>query len=111
MSALHTVVPEFATEVEQMLESDGRASLAQQVGSAVIARCTYESADDAGYIYFVRPAVSAHFSKLATPIAETIVFYDDHGFNVDVDHDGHLYGIEMLGRPDVVSKLKAANAL
>jgi uncharacterized protein YuzE len=30
---------------------------------------------------------------------------------VDIDHDGHLFGIELLGHADVFAKLKEADAL
>jgi uncharacterized protein YuzE len=64
---------------------------------------------DAGYIYLVRPAPSPHFAKLAAPVAETIPFLEV-GFNIDVDHDGHIVGIESLNRSDFVEKLREANA-
>src|SRR5215831_15209716 len=33
------------------------------------------------------------------------------GFNVDVDHDGHLFGIELPSRSDFLAELRRANAL
>ena len=81
-----------------------------QLASATVYRCTYDETGNAGYIYFVRPSPSLHFTKLAAPVAETIAFLED-GSNLDVDHDGNLFGIELLSRPDVINKLREANAL
>jgi len=74
-------------------------------------RWTYDPEADAGNIYFVRPRLSWHFEKLSRPVAETISFDPDNGFYIDVDYDGHIFGIEYIGRPDVLAKLKHANAL
>ena len=109
MSALVSVVPEFVAEVGAALTSIGRGDLAPQLKAGIIARCTYDPEIDAGYIYLVRPRPSWYFQKLAAPVAETLPF--DDGFNVDIDHDGHLFGIEVLGRSAVFAKLKDADAL
>ena len=111
MPTLLSIAPEFAAEVENALRAAGRDDLGSQIQSAEIDRCTYEQPIDAGYVYFVRPAPSAHFAKLAAPVAQTISFYDDRGLVVDVDHDGHLYGIELLNRSDVIAQLQHAHAL
>ena len=110
MSALATVVPELVAEVGAALSSRGRGDLVRQLEAGTIERCTYDPSVDAGYIYLVRPRPSQHFEKLAAPVAETITFMDV-GFNIDVDHDGHLFGIELLSRSDFVTKLREADAL
>jgi hypothetical protein len=61
-------------------------------------------------MYFGRPSPSQHFAQLAAPVAETLAFMDG-GFNVDVDHDGHIFGIEVLNRSDVFRKLREGGAL
>lgn len=109
MSALLAVVPEFVAEVGAALSSVGREDLAPQLETGIIERCTYDPEVDAGYIYLVRPRPSWHFEKLAAPVAETLPFED--GYNVDIDHDGHLVGIELLGRAEIFAKLKEADAL
>ena len=109
MTALLSVVPEFVAEVGAALSSAGRGELAPQVEAGIIERYTYDPDADAGYIYLARPRPSSHFAKLAAPVRETLPF--DDGFNVDVDHEGHLFGIELLGRSEVFSKLKDADAL
>lgn len=110
MSALATVVPELVAEVGTALSSRGRGDLVPQLQAGTIERCTYDPSVDAGYIYLARPRPSPHFEKLSAPIAETIDFMEA-GFNVDVDHDGHLFGIELLSRSEFFAKLREADAL
>jgi uncharacterized protein YuzE len=110
MSRFATSAPGFAAEVAAALAGEGRADLSQQLESVEIDRLTYDARDDAGYIYFKRGPVSLHFAKLAAPVAETVVFHSEHGFNVDVDHDGDLFGIELLGRGELMAKLLAERA-
>ena len=110
MATLESIAPDLVTEAGAALTAEGRAALVPQIASAIVDRCTYDETADAGYIYFVRPSPSPHFAKLAAPVAETIPFLED-GFNIDIDHDGNLFGIELLSRPDVISRLREANAL
>jgi uncharacterized protein YuzE len=111
MSALSAVAPEFVAEVVAALSSAGRADLVPQLESGVVERWTYDPATDAGNIYFLRPQPSWYYEKLSHPVAETISFDPDNGFYIDVDHDGHIFGIEYLGRPDVLAKLRHLDAL
>ena len=104
--ALLWLVPEFVAEVSAALSSVGRGDLAPQLEAGIIERCTYDLEIDAGYIYLVRPRPSWYFEKLAAPVAETLPF---DGFNVDIDHDAHLFGIELLGRSEVFAKLRVAD--
>jgi uncharacterized protein YuzE len=109
MNRFSLAVPEFAAEVEAALNAEGRESLSQQLAQVEIESFTYEARDDLGYIYFVRPAPSPHLAKLAAQVAETIVFYAERGVNVDVDHDGNLFGIELLGRQEVMAHFLVLN--
>jgi hypothetical protein len=114
MSTLAALVPDFVAEVRTALSTEGRSDLIPQLEVGVIERCTYDPCLEAefhtGYIYLVRPRPSWYFEKLSKPVAETISFWH-LGFNVDVGHDGHLFGIELLNRADVFAKLRDANAL
>lgn len=110
MKLLATVATEFAIEVEAALRREGRDDLASQVPAAEIERCTYDSSADAGYIYLVHPAPAFPFANLAKTVSETIPFLET-GFNVDVDYNGNILGIELLSRNDVFAKLRQANAL
>lgn len=111
MPSLKQISPELVAELQALFIRDERQELAEQVSRAVVARCSYADDDDLGYVYLVRPEPSLHFSKLATPVAETVSFYAESGLNVDVDHDGNLFGIEYIGRRDVAISLKAGNVL
>jgi len=109
MSTLLTVVPELVAEVAAALRSVGRGELTPQLEAGVIERCSYDPEEDAGYIYLARPRPSWYCEKLAAPVAETRPF--EGGVNVDVDHDGDLFGIELLGREEIFTKLRNADGL
>ncbi len=111
MSSLSAIAPEFVAEVATAPRSAGRADLVPKLESGIIERWTYDPDADAGNIYLVRPRPSWHFEKLSHPVAETISFEEDNGIHVDVDHDGNLFGIEYMGRPDVLAQLRRAHAL
>ena len=111
MRDLKSTVPDLVAEVGAALTAEGRDMLVSQLATAAIEHCTYDQAANASYIYMARPSPSPHFSNLAAPVAETISFYGEHGINIDVDHDGNIFGIELLDRPDIITKLKDKNAL
>jgi len=110
MSVLATIVPKLIAEVSSALIADGRGELVPQLESGIIERCSYDQSVAAGYVYFVRLAPSLHFAKLAAPVAETISFLEA-GFNIDIDHDGYIFGIEFLDRADFFAELRGANVL
>jgi len=111
MTTLVGVVPKFAEEVRAGLASAGRDDLAAQVSTLAIRRCTTGDEDEVAYIYCSCPPPSPHFRNAAAPVANTISFYQEAGFLVDVNHDGFVFGIELLDREEVVATLRAANAL
>jgi uncharacterized protein YuzE len=109
MSTPASIAPKLVAEVGSALIAERRGELVPQLESGIIERCSYDESVNAGYVYFVRPAPS-HFAKLATPVAETIPFLDV-GFNIDIDHDGYIFGIEFLDRADFFAELKGVNVL
>ena len=111
MSSLSTVAPDFVAEVAAALRSAGRADLVPQLESGIVERWTYDPDADAGNIYRARPRPSWFFEKLPCPLAETISFDEDNGICIDVDRDGNLFGIEYMGRPDVLALLRRSDAL
>lgn len=111
MPALKIVAPELVAELKAALIDEGRDDLSNQLEHVMIDRCTYEDRDRLGYIYFVCPATSALFEKLGAPVAETVVFYFERGINVDVDHDGRLIGLELIGRPEIMKRVMPHNNL
>lgn len=110
MTLLISAAPKLLTEIRSALSAAGHKVAASQLEAGIIERCTYDASVEAGYVYLVRPKPSPHFAKLAAPVAETLPFLDV-GFNVDVDHDGNIFGVEFLNRPDFVSELRHANVL
>jgi uncharacterized protein YuzE len=111
MPTLLSILPHLVAEVEAALAAEGRAELVTQLASAIILQCSFDQEADAGYIELNRYSPSLHFAKLATPVAETLSFFENHGINIDIDHDGQLFGIELIGRPDIIPKLKEKNML
>ncbi|NOV31486.1 DUF2283 domain-containing protein [Methylomonas sp. ZR1] len=110
MTPLASAAPTLMSEVRSALASAGYESAASQVESGEIERCTYDDDAEAGYVYFVSPKPSAHFANLSAPIAKTLPFLEV-GFNVDLDHDGNVFGVEFLDRSDFVSELRDASVL
>jgi len=110
MSKFASVVPNLVAKIELALVSDGHKKLSTQLASATIERCSYDTSSDVGYIYLSCPKPSLHFSKLATKIAETIPFLDS-GFNIDVSHDGDIFGIELIGHREVFKQIGVLHAL
>ena len=111
MAPLATIAPRLVGELATGLLAEGRSDLAKQLGAAQIRECRYDESAGAGYIYLVRPRPSWYYEKLSAPVKETIGWDFESGLNVDVDHDGHLFGIEFLSRPDIVATLRDKDAL
>jgi hypothetical protein len=117
---LAAIAPAFIAEICDALASDVGtmqteqteglgASLAIQVASCVIERCTYDPSVNCGYIYVVRPR-SAHYPTIGAPHSGTVAFLHI-GFNIDVDVEGQLTGVELLDRSDIFLLLREARAL
>jgi len=96
------VSPTVFAEVRAALLAASRTEIVEKLAAARIARCTFAEEDGIGYVYFVRRPPSLNFLNLSTPVAETIDFFSGLGINLDVDHDGDLFGLEFLARPDLV---------
>ena len=111
MAQLTAIAPDLVSELAAALKAEGRSDLANQIESAEIRQCNYDESVEAGYFYLVRPHPSWYYEKLSAPVKETIACDMERGLNVDVDHDGNLFGIEFLGRPDIVAKLRDGDAL
>lgn len=109
--AFAQVSPTVFIEVRDALLAESRAEIAEKLSVARIERCTFAEEDDIGYVYFLRRPTSLHFANLAAPVAETIAFFNDLGINLDIDHDGDLFGLEFLARPDLVASLRGAHEL
>ena len=111
MTTLQNVASGLVAELSSALVESNRSEIADQINRGVVDRCTGAGDDDMGYIYLVRPGPSSHSRSFVYRVAETISFYSSLGLNVDIDHDGNVFGIEFIGRSDITAALKAANAL
>jgi len=117
LPTLAVIAPDFVAEICGALVSDVGtmqtqelgASLIAQVTSCVIARCTYDPSVNCGYIYVIRPR-SANYPTLGAPHSGTIAFLH-LGFNIDIDVEDQIAGIELLDRSDIFQKLREAYAL
>lgn len=111
MTQLATIAPQLLRELATGLLAEGRADLVKQLGAAEILECRYDESAGAGYIYLVRPRPGWYYEKLSAPVKETVSLDMESGLNVDVDHDGNLFGIEFLSRADIVATLRDQDAL
>ena len=93
----------FCREAASVLRTIGETAVAEQVARAVITGFTCEIEDDPAYIYCHRPG--AHPAKFGRMIS----LYEHHGFNVDIDLNGLVMGIELLGRPELAGTLRQLN--
>jgi hypothetical protein len=98
--ALVDVAPHFCREVTEVLRTMGEAAVAEQVARAVITGFTCELEDDPAYLYCHRPGPHP------TKFGRMINLYGHHGFNVDIDMNGLVMGIELLGRPELAGTLR-----
>ncbi len=117
MQTLAAIAPDLVAEICDALVSDVGtmqtaglgASLVTQITSSVIERCTYDASVNCGYIYVVRPRSANHPTRGA-PHSGTIAFLH-LGFNIDIDVEDQITGIELLDRSDIFQKLREAQAV
>jgi hypothetical protein len=108
MSTLVAVFPSLVSELSRGLRAAGRASLADQVDAAAIARVTFDVSANAGYIY-VKP--SRELNVVETNIVgvrhgETLEVETGYWTYIDTDNFGRLSGIEILAPGDLRDELR-----
>ena len=107
MTSIADCLPAFASEIAEALGQGKRGDLAAQLVKAQIAEITYDESVDAGYIYLTPPiAPLSAVHNEAAKVRETIPFAAPHWFNVDVDHEGFAFGVELLGRKEIILALR-----
>ncbi len=106
MSTITEAAPEFALEVARALSLEGEEGASSLVAAATIERYTFDG--DAAYIYVSQAATPNSGPAL---VVRTIPFAAPYWFNVDLTHEGRIFGIEILGRPDVVHQLRTTRTL
>ena len=100
--------PSLGAELSRQLRLAGRASLADQIDAAAIARVTFDDAANAGYIY-VQP--SRELNVVETNIVGvrhggTLEVETPYWTNIDTDNFGRLAGIEILAPGDMKDNLR-----
>ena len=110
MKNLSKIAPVFVSEVCESLSKAGHKELEDKIRNVVIEQYTYDIDSDAGYIYMhieMSPIVAAVHNETAV-VKETISL---GSVNIDIDHEGNIFGIELLGRPEVIREIESANTL
>lgn len=108
MSKLVDTFPILASELAQSLHEAGRDTLAQQIQGATIARVTFDSVANAGYVC-LEP--SGTLNVVETNIVgvrhgETIPVETQFWTNIDTDNFDRLTGIEVLDPRELTAELK-----
>jgi len=112
MATLSEVTPTLANEIQKALPSDGKVALASQLVAAEILKCTYDNSCEAGYIYLKRPAYPVPaIHREAAEVRYTLAYADPYWFNIDIDHEGNAYGVEIIGRAEIAAELRHFGAL
>jgi len=99
MAKLNDALPLLVLELESALAHLGRGKLAVQLREATIERWTYDEDSDVAYVHF-RPLPEG------APLGEVVSLYDELGVNLDIDSQGRLTGMEILGASATVAQLE-----
>jgi uncharacterized protein YuzE len=107
VTSIADTLPTFASEIAGALGQERRDALAAQLVQAQITEITYDESADAGYIYLAPPVAALRaVHNEAAKVRETIPFAAPHWFNIDVDHEGYAFGVELLGRREIIFSLR-----
>ena len=105
---LSSVAPAFTQQLQAALRSANEHDLAESLAAISISHCTYDTEADAGYIYLLaQPQPFPAIHNESARVRRTISFFNEHGVNIDVDHECYLFGIEWISRPDLIATLKS----
>jgi hypothetical protein len=107
MQRFAEILPEFAKQVENALRKDGSIELANQIPEAQLIRWTYETTEEAGFIYLESRALNIVERNVVKPFYSHSVELEDLPgmIVVDIDNCGRITGIEALYRPDIFDEL------
>lgn len=108
MIALKDVLPDLLRDMESALLHIGRGDMIDPLREAAIERWTYDEFADAAYLYLRSPRTPGAAGERVTAAAhgETVSVYDELGINLDIDNDGRLARIEILGGKEIVARLE-----
>ena len=97
----------LAEELQNALIADGSGEIAMMINAAEVERCTFADDDGICYIYLRRPPFPVpEVHAEAAQVKYTIDLMQTVGANVDIDHEGNVFGIEVIGRKDIVTEVK-----
>jgi hypothetical protein len=111
MNLLASVAPDFVAKVAAALTQKGFAHLVPQLQTATIHRYMYDSALKCGYVCLSDSRPLPNLVRPVRPIAHTVFFLGEYGFNVDVGYQRQILGIEILGHDELARQLQEANTL
>jgi uncharacterized protein YuzE len=94
---LRAALPELAGDVEGGLIRLGRGSLADQLRTATLVSWAFDEFAQATYLALV--------PKGSASVEETISLYDDLPVNVDVDKNGCVVGLDVVGYEEALARL------
>ncbi len=107
MTSIADTLPTFASEIAEAIGQESRDALAAQLVQAQITGITYDESVDAGYIHLAPPSAALRaVHNEAAKVRETIPFAAPYWFNIDVDNEGYAFGVELLGRKEVIVSLR-----
>lgn len=90
-------IPELVADAEGALVRIGRGRVATQLRTAALVSWEFDDFAQATYLALVEKA-SLH-------VEETISLYDDLPVNVDLDKDGRVVGLDVIGYEEALAKL------
>jgi uncharacterized protein YuzE len=108
MTTLAASFASLASELSSGLRAAGRASLADQVDAAAIARVTFDGSTNAGYIYLQpsRDSNVVETNVVGVRHGETLEVATRYSTKIDIDNFGRLAGIKILAPGDLKSVLR-----
>jgi uncharacterized protein YuzE len=97
---LSEALPELVADIEGALVRLGRGDIADQLREATLATWTFDDFAQATYLHLAPKREPAR-------VEETISLYDDIPVNVDLDGDGRIMGLDVVGYEQPLSRLAA----
>ena len=99
---LREALPEIVGDTEGALIRLGRGRVADQLRTATLVSWAFDDFAQATYLALV--------PKGSATVEETISLYDDLPVNVDLDKDGRVVGLDVVGYEDALARLGKGSA-
>jgi uncharacterized protein YuzE len=95
---LFEAVPELVGDIEAALIRLGRGDIADQLRTVTLKSWTFDDFAQATYLQLAA-------AKDANGVEEAVSLHDDIGVTIDLDTDGRVTGIEVVGYEEPLSRL------